>query len=117
MVRKGLTAKGLLISLGVAVATAGLGLVLLGIPGALVFTLFLPLASLFFNTNIHADAGWSIAILITLLWPLSFPLGYLAAWGLFQKRKRLFKWFILIAVILSWGLVLTLYCVWAAPKS
>lgn len=115
---KGITAKGFLISLGIAIAVAVLGLVLLGIPGALIFTLFLPVVSLLLsNTVVQADAAWPIAILITLLWPVSFPLGYLAAWGLFAKRKRRFKWLILVAITLLWGLILTFYCVWTAPKA
>jgi hypothetical protein len=117
-VTKSFTVKGFLISLGIAIAAAALGLALLGIPGALIFTLLLPIVSLFLsNTSIHADAAWPIAILITLLWPVSFPLGYLAAWGLFANRKRSFKWLVLVAITLLWALALTFYYAWTAPKA
>ncbi len=115
---KGLTAKGFLIALGVAIGVAVLGLALLGIPGALVFTLLLPVVSLFLsNTSIHADAAWPIAIWITLLWPISFPVAYLISWGLFANRKRRFKWLMLLGITLIWALALTFYCAWAAPKA
>jgi hypothetical protein len=117
-VHKGITAKGFLVSLGVAVATGGLGLIpLMGIPGALVFGLFWPVATLFLgNAAIDSDAMWPIAIFMTLLWPISFPLGYLASWGFFAARKRLFKWLVLVSITLLWGLALTFYCVYTAPK-
>jgi hypothetical protein len=116
--RKSITAKGFLISLGVGIATAGLGLIpLMGIPGALVYSLLYPIVSLFLgNTTIDGDAMWPIAIIMTLIWPISFPVGYLAAWGIFAHRKRRFKWFMLIAITLLWGLALTFYCVFTASK-
>jgi hypothetical protein len=118
-IRKGITVKGLLISLGAGLAMAGGGLIpLMGIPGALVYSSLYPVvSSLLGNTAIDGDAMWPIAIFMTLLWPISFPLGYSAAWGLFPGRKRSFKWFVLIGITLVWGFVLTYYCVYTAPKA
>ncbi len=118
-IRKGINPKGFLIASGTGLATAGGGLIpLMGIPGALVYGLLYPIVSLFLgNATIDGDAMWPIAIIMTLVWPISFPLGYLAAWGLFPRRKRSFKWLILIAITLLWGFVLTYYCVYTAPKA
>jgi hypothetical protein len=119
MRKQGKSVKGFLIASGVAIAVAGLGIVLLGIPGALIFELTFPMASLLVGVSkstIPADAMWPIAIVMTLVWPLSFPAGYLVAWGVFANQKRLTKWLILLGVSLMWGLVLTTYFAWSAAK-
>jgi hypothetical protein len=115
-----MTWKGFLISLGVAIAFALVGIVLLGLPGALAFALGSPFAELIYGSGvtgrIHPDAMWPIAIYMTLLWPISIPAGYALSWGLFKSRKRLAKWLILIGFTLLWATALTLLFVRLAPK-
>lgn len=115
-----MTARGLLISLGIALAVALLGNIpLMGLPGALVWSLFLPLADLLLGgviPRIRSDALWPLVILMTLLWPISIPLGYVLVWKWFphQPRARVLWWVGLMAL---WGFALSLYFAITAPKN
>lgn len=109
--------KGLGIALGAALAIALIGVIpLMGIPGALVFGVFSPLADLVYGRGtvqgLKGDTMWPIAILMTWLWPLSIPAGYLLAWGILPRLG--WRLGLMVLVMLLWGLLLTLWMVGSA---
>ena len=57
----------------------GGNLLLLGIPGALWMGVAAPVAGLFTDRRMAADAGWPMAILVTFAWPWFLPASYLLA--------------------------------------
>lgn len=61
------------------------GLALLGLPGAVLFTLSRPVLALVygrgFMDRLQGDAAWPLAVGLTLLWPLGlWPLYALLGW-------------------------------------
>ncbi|WP_448600540.1 hypothetical protein [Thermoleptolyngbya sp.] len=66
--------------------------------------------------RISDDAIWPIAIFMTWLWPISIPVGWLVGWGLLGHSPKATKTLATAAVMVLWGLGLTLYFVWIAPK-
>lgn len=116
-----MTAKGFLITLGVAIGTALFGYIpLMGLPGALAYVIGSPVAALVYGANIHqsikSDAFWPMALYMTLLWPISFVVGYLLGWGVFGGRTLFIKWSVLVVTVLLWAIILTLIFVRIAPK-
>ncbi len=116
-----MTLKAFGIVTGVAIALAVFGFVPgMGLPGALVFTTFALVAELVYGkgiiNRISDDAIWPIAIFMTWLWPISIPVGWLVGWGLLGHSPKATKTLATAAVMVLWGLGLTLYFVWIAPK-
>jgi len=68
----------------ISIAIAALGfLPLMGIPGALVFTLCEPLVYLAYGPgefdafqNALGPSMWGLAIMVSLVWPISIPIAY-----------------------------------------
>jgi hypothetical protein len=83
--------KGITIAILVAVACAGLGILTLGLPGAIVFEAFGPLLRAIFGPDalerLPPDSAWPIAILIALLWPVGIVAGYLVGFRLLKNTS------------------------------
>ena len=69
----------------IAAGLTVLGLVLLGIPGAILLEMptWLGLAE-----GIEGDAAWPAAILVSLMWPMFIPLGVIAKHQLSTRGSR-----------------------------
>ncbi len=83
--------RGLLVTVGIAVAIAVVGVVpLMGIPGAVVYELSAPWVRLLLGAGYRelGDGAWPAAILITLVWPSSLVLAYVAVRGPLRGRSR-----------------------------
>ena len=83
--------RGLIVTVGIAVAIAVLGVVpLVGIPGAVVYELSAPWVRLFLGAGYEdlGDGAWPAAILMTLVWPSSLVLAYVAVRGPLRRRSR-----------------------------
>lgn len=106
--------KGLIIALVVAVISAIGGIVLLGIPGAILFELASPFVGLVFGRDalnaLPPDSMWPIAIVITLLWPISIVVGYLLAFRLGHNLARVWQIVSFAAILLLWDVVLSSAC-------
>ena len=72
-------AKGLLIALLFSGASVVLGLVLLGLPGALIYEVAVHLVLGHGADDLKPDAAWPLAIAMSLFWPLGVPFGWLLA--------------------------------------
>lgn len=73
--------------LGTAAIASLCGILLLGLPGAILFQTFLLLTARP-SQAIKPDAAWPIALLISLLWPWGVPAGYVVASRFLSDRKR-----------------------------
>lgn len=116
-----MTLKAFGIVTGVAIALAVFGFIPgMGLPGAIVFAAFSLVAELVYGrgiiNRISDDAIWPIAIFMTWLWPISLPVGWLVGWGVMGRFPQTTKTLAMLAVMVLWGLGLTLYFVWVAPK-
>lgn len=105
-----MTRKGFATALGLKVAAIALGLVMLGLPGAAIFELSYPVIRLVYGEEprVVPDAAWPVAIYITLLWPASFlPVAWLASL-LFPAERRTARAAFVIALLVLWGVALSL---------
>jgi hypothetical protein len=106
--------KGLTIVILATIASASLGILSLGLPGAIIFEAFGPLLRLIFGSDalerLPPDSGWPIAIVIALLWPLSIVIGYLVGFRLLKNASRAGQIGGFVAVVVSWCGVLTVVC-------
>jgi hypothetical protein len=104
--------KGLKLALRLAVVTAFVSLLLLGLPGLLFVLATIGITDLMSGSSRPVPPGtnnsWTHGIYVSLLWPFSFPSGYLVAWGLFKTQNSVMKWLILIGFSLLFGFVLSL---------
>src|SRR5262249_28587278 len=99
-----------------AAALAGLGVVpLLGLPGAFILTVSLPVFGLS-DGDLHPDSAWPIAILISLLWPVGLLLGYGVATGLLGRQSGGWQRAAMAGVVAAWCLLLALLCYAGAEK-
>ena len=104
-------AKGLLIALLFTAVAVVLGLVLLGLPGALIYEVAAHLLLGRGADDLKPDAAWPLAIVMSLFWPLGVPVGWLLArlaarcqaGAPFAARAA-----VLIGVASAWVLVLAL---------
>lgn len=75
-----------------APALAGLGLLTLGIPGAILFEGIIGVLELVSGQPLRArvppDSAWPIAIYLSLLWPFSLPVAAHLAAAQPTRRKR-----------------------------
>ena len=97
----------------VAAAFAAGSVALVGLPGAILFGLMQPVLWLGFGPDawdrLPGDSLWPIALVISLLWPVSFVPGYLIAYG--PTRIAIF-----LAVLAAWNLVLSVWCYMSAAR-
>ena len=88
-----------------------LGLVLLGLPGALIYEVAARLLLGRGADDLAADAAWPLAILMSVLWPFGVPMGWLLA-RLAARRRASFPFAgraaVLVGVECAWVMVLTL---------
>ena len=106
--------KGITISILAAVAVAGLGILSLGLPGAIIFGAFGPLLRAIFGPGalerLPPDSAWPIAILIALLWPVSIVAGYLVGFRLLRTAPIAVQIGGFAAALVIWGGVLSVAC-------
>ena len=99
-----------------AAALAALGVIpLLGLPGAFILTVSLPVFGLS-EGDLHPDAGWPIAIGISLLWPVGLILGYWVGFGLLKRQSGGRKGAAMAGVVVAWCLLLSLLFYAGAEK-
>ncbi|HNP71622.1 MAG TPA: hypothetical protein PLO33_04715 [Kouleothrix sp.] len=103
--------RGFWFALGAALLSAVGGMMLLGLPGALIFAVATPVITLLFGAGaldaLPADSYWPIAIFITLLWPPSIVAGYLLAYRRLAGATAMRRHASFVAVLAVWGLVLS----------
>ena len=100
-----------------ATALAILGVIpLLGLPGAFILTLALPVFGLS-EGALHPDSAWPIAIGISLLWPVGLPLGYGVGFSLLGRQSGARKTAAMAGVVVAWCLLLALlFYAWAEKR-
>jgi hypothetical protein len=97
-----------------AAALAVLGVIpLLGLPGAFIATVSLPVFGLS-EGDLHPDASWPIALYISLLWPVGLILGYWVGFGLLKKQSE--GRTAMAGVAIAWCLLLSLLFYAGAEK-
>jgi hypothetical protein len=87
------------------------GILLLGIPGALVYELCVPWVRLMMGARFTelGDGAWPAALLITLTWPASLVVAYVAANGPLRRRGRGVRWLAMLLVPYAFGVALALW--------
>ena len=99
-----------------ATALAVLGVIpLLGLPGAFIVTVSLPVFGLS-EADLHPDASWPIAIMLSLLWPVGLILGYGLGFCLLKEQSEGRKMAALAGVLVAWCLLLALLFYVGAEK-
>src|SRR5262245_35527910 len=100
-----------------AAALAVLGVIpLLGLPGALIVTVSLPVFGLS-EGDLHPDASWPVAMLISLLWPGGLVLGCGVGFGLMKGQSGARKGAAMAGVVAAWCLLLALpFYLWAEKR-
>lgn len=82
---------------------AGLGLLTLGIPGAVLFEGVMGVLELVSGNALRArvppDSMWPIAIYLSLLWPLSLPLAAHLAAPQRTRRKQVLVYSVTVAFV------------------
>jgi hypothetical protein len=104
--------RGMWITVAVAAVLAFGGILLLGIPGAIVYGVSAPWVRLFLGDGYAelGDGAWPAAIVITLTWPWSFVIAYAIANGPLRERA---KWVRVLVMILLPYAVAVLLALWA----
>lgn len=87
------------------------GILLLGIPGALVYELCVPWVRLLMGARFTdlGDGAWPAALLITLTWPASLVVAYVIANGPLRRRGRALRWLAMLLVPYAFGVGLALW--------
>ena len=103
--------KGLGWVVAAAVLLALGGLVLMGIPGAVVYELSAPWVRLLLGDGYAelGDGAWPAAIVITLTWPASLVIAYVVARGPLGRRGRGVRWAALVLIPCAFGILLALW--------
>ncbi len=96
------------------VAFAGGGLLLLGIPGAVLMIATLPPVALIQEMAgtapaSMADAAWGAALVLTGIWPLFVLVAYTVAFGAMKRAPRRIQIATLLAIAYAAGIALTYY--------
>ena len=96
------------------VAFAGVGLLLLGIPGAVLMIATLPPTMLLQEMAgtapaSMADAAWGAALVLTGVWPLWVIVAYTVAFGAMKRAPRRVRLAVLGAIAYAAGIGLTYY--------
>jgi hypothetical protein len=104
--------RGLIIAVAVAVAVAVAGMLLLGLPGAILFEMSSPFIALLFGAGasdrLPPDSMWPIAIYMTLLWPLSIVIGYMVAFRMLGDQRQWIRIMAFLSVLYVWALLLSI---------
>jgi hypothetical protein len=104
--------RGLIIAVVVAVGVAVLSLLLLGLPGAILFEMSSPFIALLFGTGasdrLPPDSMWPVAIYITLLWPVSIVIGYLVAFRMLGNQRQWVRIIAFLSILYLWALLLSI---------
>ncbi len=87
------------------------GMVLLGIPGAVVYELCVPWVRLALGARFMelGDGAWPAALLITLAWPASLVVAYVVANGPLRRRGPALRWLVLLLLPYAFGVALALW--------
>jgi hypothetical protein len=103
--------RGMIVAAIVAALFAIGGIFLLGIPGALVYGVSLPVVQLLLGARYEglADGAWGAAILITLTWPASLVIADAVANGPLRRRGRGARWAARLLIPCAAGVALTLW--------
>jgi hypothetical protein len=103
--------RGMIVTAIVAALLAVGGMMLLGIPGALVYGVSVPWVQLLLGDRFRdlGDGAWPAAILITLTWPASLVVAYAIANGPLRHRGRLVRWTALVLIPYAFGVALALW--------
>jgi hypothetical protein len=112
---------GLRVAVLFAAGCVTLGIMpLMGLPGAVIVELSRPIISLVLGSDAYArlpaDAEWPIAILVTLVWPISIIFGYLLAYRFLRVPSRIGRYVVLAVVLCTWGAALSTFAVSAAES-
>jgi hypothetical protein len=113
--RKTQTSKGFLRSLSVAVVTSFVSYALLTMPGLLILGLNEPIIQMVYGEAVLAEAREqmeNLALIISLLWPFSFPLSYLLYKHFFDLERWYSKGFVMAVFSALWGMLLVLVLCW-----
>jgi hypothetical protein len=104
--RRGMKITGVL-----AVLFAVGGVLLLGLPGAVVYELCAPWVRLMLGPRFTelGDGAWPAAIVITLAWPASLVVAYALANGPLRGRGRWVRWTVPVLVPYAFGVALALW--------
>jgi hypothetical protein len=101
---------GVGISAGVTAMLIAVGMVLLGIPGALLLGVFTTLYGIATGTDpnnvLPPDAAWPFAILLTILWPLFITPSYFISFFLLRKLHISIRIFVFVFLLLAAALIL-----------
>ena len=102
--------RGMIVTAVVAAVLAVGGMALLGIPGALVYGISLPVVQLLMGARYAGlgDGAWPAAILVTLVWPASLVVAYAVANGPLRRRGRGARWLALLGIPYLFAVLLTL---------
>jgi hypothetical protein len=111
--------RGMVVTAIVAALLAVGGMMLLGIPGALVYGVSVPWVQLLLGDRFTdlGDGAWPAAILITLTWQASLVVAYAIANGPLRHRGRLARWTALVLVPYAFGVALALWAHLSASLS
>ncbi|HEX2211137.1 MAG TPA: hypothetical protein VHG93_25865 [Longimicrobium sp.] len=103
--------RGMIIVTVVAGLLAFGGIALMGIPGAVIYELCVPWVRLMMGgrfTDLD-DGAWPAALIITLAWPASLVVAWVAANGPLRRRGRAVRWTAFIIMAYLAGVLLALW--------
>lgn len=115
--------KGFFVAVLITITSTVLGVLTLGLPGAVVFAFWLPLLQAVAGTisgtatQLTPDAFWPIAIVISLLWPISILVAYLIVFRLTGRHRRLTQIAAYIGILSAWGGMLSTGCYLLAQRT
>jgi hypothetical protein len=83
------------------------GMLLMGLPGAVIYELSAPLVG--GMSGALGDGAWGTAICITLTWPFSLVLAFIAAAGPLRRRGWMIKTLAWFVILYGAGILLALW--------
>ncbi|HST57502.1 MAG TPA: hypothetical protein VLK84_02365 [Longimicrobium sp.] len=100
--------RGMKITTVLALLFAVGGVLLLGLPGAILYELCVLWVRLMQGARFAelGDVAWPAAIVITLTWAASLVIAYALANGPLRRRGRLLRWMVMIVVPYAFGVAL-----------
>lgn len=104
--------SGLLIAVIACVLAIVAGVVLLGLPGAVVYAASKPVIRLVLGSVMSdselGDRAWPLAIVVSLLWPFGIVAGYLVAFRLGANLPKVGQIVLQLTTIYVWSAVVSL---------